>query len=119
MSLENGLGEPRTIQDVAEDGAISFTDGSSVWHHDPTRLCGALDCFGNHVYLGTHGVLRVPNDENSSYCFCVAEKPDPCRPETAETRPGESLLDELVRRGGLLRSGTSVLAEVRRARSDQ
>jgi hypothetical protein len=38
---------------------------------------------------------------------------DPCDPDTAGTRPGESMLDELNRRGGFFRSGRAVLDELR------
>jgi hypothetical protein len=63
---------------------------------------------------GTHGVLRVPNG-NGAYCISVTEEADPCRAETAESRSSESLLDELLRRGGVVRSGRSVLAEIDRS----
>lgn len=46
--------------------------------------------------------MRVPNDEGA-YLICVSEVADPCRPETADDIPGESIVDEILRRGGLLR----------------
>jgi hypothetical protein len=64
--------------------------------------------------LGTHGVLRVASSEGSSYCFGVSQGWDPGRPDAAEHRPGESLVDELFRRGGLLRRGRDVLDEIDR-----
>jgi hypothetical protein len=91
LSREHGLGEPRTIRDVAGDGTITFADGTTRWHHDPLRLRLALVRYGAEVRLGTHGVLRVPDGGGSTYCFCVSETTSPCRSETAEDSPVESL----------------------------
>jgi hypothetical protein len=112
LSLRDGVGLLQTVQDVAADGTITFADGLTVCHHDPTRLKAALTLAGNQARLGTHGVLRVASGERSNYCFSVSPAPDPCRSETAEYRPGESLIEELLRRGGLLRSGPDVLREI-------
>jgi hypothetical protein len=112
LSLSDGVGPQQTVQDVAADGTITFSDGSSVWHHDPTRLKAALALVGNQARLGTHGVLRVASEGASYYCFSVSAEPDPCRSETSEDRPGESLIDELLRRGGLYRNGPDLLREL-------
>jgi hypothetical protein len=112
LSLRDGVGPQQTVQDVAADGTITLADGSSVWHHDPIRLNAALTLVGNQARLGTHGVLRVACGEGSSYCFSVSPAPDPCRSETSEYRPGESLIEELLRRGGLYRSGPDVLRDI-------
>jgi hypothetical protein len=109
LSLRDGLGEYQSVKGVASDGTITFADGSSVWHHNPMRLRAALRRADNLARLGTHGVLRVASDEHSDYCFSVSLARDPCRPETAEDRPGETLFDELLRRGGGLRSVRDVL----------
>jgi hypothetical protein len=37
------------------------------------------------------------------WLFSVASEVDPCRPDTVESHPGESFLDELLRRGGAYR----------------
>ena len=65
------------------------------------------------MLVGAYGVLQVPY-EQGAYYFSVADEPDPCRPEIREPRPGESLADELLRRGGLFRSGQSVLDQLHR-----
>jgi hypothetical protein len=61
--------------------------------------------------VSSRGVLRLPH-EGASYCFSVATEPDACRAETAEIVPDESILDELFRCGGLVRSLDSVSAEL-------
>lgn len=112
LSGEDGPGEERTIVSVADDGMISFAQGAPVWNHDPERLRTVLAQHGDAVRLATKGVLRVPHDDGSAYCFSVADEPDPCRDDTAEVRPGESIVEELLRRGGVLRSARSVLDEL-------
>jgi hypothetical protein len=113
LSWESGPGTPRTIKSVTDDGTISFTDGTHLWHHDPARLRALLRRLGNNVLIGSHGVLKVPRPDGSGeYFFSVAEQPDPCRAETSEVRPGETIVDELIRRGGVMRSGRSVLNEI-------
>jgi hypothetical protein len=106
-------GRPRTIRAVADDGTITSTDGSTRWNHDPARLRIILDRCGDELRLGPHGLLTVPHGRMSEYCFDTSREPDPCDPDTVGTRPGESFLDELHRRGGVLRSGRSVLEELR------
>jgi hypothetical protein len=93
------------------DGTITFTDGSTVWNHDPFRLRVILDRCGHEVVLGSR-LLAVPHGKMSEYVFSVSDEPDPCDPDTADTRPGESILDELLRRGGFFRSGRSALNEL-------
>jgi hypothetical protein len=110
LSAERGPGEPRTVVAVADDGRITFTVGAAVWHHNPERLRTVLDRYGREVRLGSHGVLRVPNG-HGDYCFSVAGEPDSCRSDTTDVRPGESVIEELFRRGGVVRSGCSVLDE--------
>jgi hypothetical protein len=112
LSGEDGPGEERTITSVADDGTISFTRGAAVWNHDPERLRTILAEHGYAARLGSKGVLRVPHDDAGAYCFSVADEPDPCRDDTAEVRPGESLIDEILRRGGVLRSVRSVLDDL-------
>ena len=111
LSWEDGPGEPRTIESVADDGTIKFNDGTRLWNHDPARLCAILEIHGKDVLLGTHGVLRVPNGAGA-YCVSVTEQRDPCRPETGEARPGESIVDELIRRGGVMRAISEVRSEL-------
>ena len=110
-AIRGDRGEARTIRAVADDGTITFTDGSTVWNHDPARLRVILDRCGNEVRLGPHGLLTVHYGRMSEYCFNVSRESAPCDPDTAGTRPGESFLDELLRRGGVLRSGRSALDE--------
>jgi len=112
LSREDGLGVPNRIVSIDDDGTIHLADGTSRWHHDPVRLRAVVARCGAAVFLGSHGVLRVPSRDNSSYCFSINDVVVPCRPETAQVRPGESLLDELLRRGGFVRSGRSALAEL-------
>ena len=111
ISLEDGPGEPRTIEAITDDGTITFSDGGSVWNHHPARLRAVLRQYGNDVLAGSRGVLRVAHD-GGWYCFSVSNEPNPCRPETSGARPGESIIEELRRRGGILRSGAAVLAEL-------
>jgi hypothetical protein len=114
-ALHGDRGEPRTIRAVADDGTITFRDGSTVWNHDPHRLRVILDRCGHEVRLGSR-LLTVPHGRVSEYVFSVSDEPDPCDPDTAGERPGESILDELIRRGGVLRSGRSALKELRTER---
>lgn len=102
LTWEMRRDEHRTVRHIADDGTITFTDNTTVWNHDPGRLRTVLAQHGNVVLLGAYGVLQVPEDRGAYY-FSVANERDPCRPETAEQRPGESLAVELVRRGGLFR----------------
>ena len=38
LSLEDGPGVTARIASVADDGTITFTDGTRLWNHDPERL---------------------------------------------------------------------------------
>ena len=111
LSAEDGPGTARTVESVADDGTIICTDGTRLWNHDPSRLRTILEIHGMDVLLGTRGVLRVPNGAGA-YCVSVTDQPDPCRPETGEVRPGESILDELIRRGGVVRAVSEVRSEL-------
>jgi hypothetical protein len=113
LTWELRCDEPHVVRHVADDGTITFADGTTVWNHDPQRLRLVLARHGNDVLVSAYGVLQVPN-ERGVYYFSVADEHDPCRPEISEHRPGESLADELLRRGGLFRSGQSVLDQLRR-----
>ena len=94
LSRESGPGVPRTVVAVADDGTITFTVGAAVWNHDPERLRSVLDRHGREVRLCSRGVLRVPNG-HGDYCFSVAAEADPCRSDTVDLRPGESVAEEL------------------------
>ena len=111
LSLADGVGKACTIESVSDDGTIALSDGTHLWNHDPSRLRAIISRFGNAVRLGTYGVLRVPHP-GGELCFSVREGPDPCRPETAEVREGESFMEEVTRRGGALRSLRSVVEEL-------
>ena len=102
QSRESGMGEPANVRSVDDDGTIHFADGSIRWNHDPDRLRAILDRHGNDVFVASHGLLRIPN-ERGTYLICVAKTPDPCRPETSKVIPGESIADEIKRRGGTIR----------------
>ncbi len=112
-AVRGDRGGPRTIRAVEDDGTITFTDGSTVWNHDPARIRIILERCGNEVRLGPHGLLSVPHGRCSEYVFSASDEPAPCDPNTAGTRPGESILDELHRRDGVFRSGRSALNELR------
>jgi hypothetical protein len=103
LCTEAGPGEPNQVERVDDDGTIHLVDATTLWNHDPEALRHVLQAYGNDVFVASHGVLRVPNPE-SSFMFCVSREPRPCRPETAEVLSGESIVDELRRRGGFLRS---------------
>lgn len=103
LCWETGPGVPNRIERVDDDGTIHFADGTTLWNHDPERLRLILERYGPDVFVASHGLVRVPN-ETGSYMICVSQAPDPCRPETAEVIPGESIRDEVIRRGGAIRS---------------
>jgi hypothetical protein len=115
LSVQNEPGDAYTVATVADDGTVTFTDGVTRWNHDPSALRAVLARCGDDVWLRDPGVLAIPEGEWTR-CFSVAEAPDPCRPETAEVRPGESILDELIRRGGVLRRIDDVKSEIDRLR---
>ena len=92
---------------VDDDGTIHFADGTTLWNHDPERLRLILERYGPEVFVASHGVLRIPT-ETGSFMICVSKAPDPCRPETAEVIPGESIRDEVLRRGGTIRKITRI-----------
>ena len=102
------------IEAIADDGTITFVDGSTLWNHDPARLRAIVEAHSAHVELRTQGVLAVTNPTagGSTYMVCVAGAATPCADGPAGPRPGESLLEELTRRGGVLRPGRQVLAEL-------
>jgi hypothetical protein len=95
------IGE-RTIDVITADGTIGFADDTTCWNHHPERLKAIIDRYDRRVELRQYSVLAVPGN-GRHWLFSVASEVDPCRPETAESHPGESFLDELVRRGGAYR----------------
>ena len=107
LCWEAGPGVPNQIEQVDDDGTIHLADGTTLWNHDPERLRLILERYGPDVFVASHGVVRVPN-ETGSFMICVAQAPDPCRPETAEVIPGESIRDEVLRRGGAFRKITRI-----------
>ncbi len=110
LSSEDGLGEHCHVDCVEDDGTIILGGRRRLWNHDPSRLRRVLGAGGaDHVYLGSRSLLRVGSSHSSYYCFSVSDAPDPCRPETAEERRAESIVEELLRRGGAMRSGPQVL----------
>ncbi len=109
--MGNGQGEPRTIEAVANDGKNTFTVGAPVWNHDPGRLRTGLSLYGREVRLIAPGVLRVPG-KSGAYAFSVAAAPSPCLSDADVDHLGESIVEETLRRGGSLRNGRSVLAEM-------
>jgi hypothetical protein len=107
LCSEAGPGVPSRVDRVDDDGTIHLADGTTVWNHDPEGVRKLLSARGNDVFVASHGVLRVP-DETGAYMVCVSTAPDPCRPETAEVIPGESIRDEVLRRGGTIRKITRI-----------
>jgi len=99
ISNREGPGEPCAVAGVADDGTITFTDGSTLWHHDPARLRAALAHAGNQALRAPRSILKVAC-EDGWYCFSVAEESHPCDEVSYAVIPGESILDELTRRGG-------------------
>jgi len=84
---------------------ISLDDGRTErrWNHDPTRLAKALEAHGSRVLLRTLSVLGVPH-EGGRYIFSVDRRPSPC-PSADEDLDGESLVEQLTKRGGFTISG--------------
>lgn len=115
-SRNAGPGQPCTVSDVADDGTITFADGSSCWHHDPHRLRIALANVGNQALLCELGVLRVQSafDPRVNYCFSVYSAPSPCL--LPRVVPGESMAAETARRGGATRDLDALLGELGRLR---
>jgi hypothetical protein len=106
LSWENAPIGERTIDAITSDGTIRFTDDTTCWNHHPERLQAIIDRSDRRVELRRYPVLTVPGN-GRHWLFSVASEVDPCRPETAESHPGESFLEELVRRGGAYRHLTS------------
>jgi len=102
-----------SIVAIDDDGTITFANGTTRWNHDPQRLRDIVARCGPDAELRSHGVLEV-----GSYVFTVSESPDPCRPTHAGPLPGESIVDEMLRRGGALRPVSDVRAELDRERGD-
>jgi len=116
-SRSKGPGQPCTVSDVADDGTITFADGSTCWHHDPHRLRIALANVGNQALLCALGVLRVQDatDQQVRHCFSVDSAASPCL--LPRVVPGESIAAETARRGGATRDLDSPLGELGRPRS--
>jgi hypothetical protein len=105
-SWENAPIGERTIDAITADGTIRFNDDTTCWNHHPERLKAIIDRSDRRVELRQYSVLAVPGT-GSHWLFSVASEVDPCRLDKAESYPGESVLDELVRRGGTYRHLTS------------
>ena len=113
LSSEHPPQREAVIEDIADDGTITFADGSTLWNHDPVRLRAIVQADGARVDVRSYGVLHVPHATGGGgFLVCVAEAATPCADEPAGPRPGESVVDELIRRGGVLRPGRQVLAEL-------
>ena len=113
LSSEHAPRREAVIEDIADDGTITFADGSTFWNHDPVRLRAIVQADGARVDVRSYGVLKVPHATGGGgFLVCVAEAATPCADEPAGPRPGESVVDELIRRGGVLRPGRQVLAEL-------
>ncbi|MBK8539497.1 MAG: hypothetical protein IPL60_05715 [Ardenticatenia bacterium] len=104
------------MTDVADDGTITFADGSTLWHHDPERLRIALANADNQALLCDLGVLRVQDvvDRMVSHCFSVDSAASPCL--LPRVIPGESIAAETARRGGATRDLADLRAEFGRPR---
>jgi hypothetical protein len=108
---------PARIDSIANDGTITFDDGSTLWNHDPVRLRGLVARHGPAVLLCALGVMRLPHG-GSTYCFCVAPGATPC-PDRAAPAP-ESLEDvarQVAERGGVMISGQELLRLVEQRRT--
>ena len=81
------------MTDVADDGTITFTDGSTRWHHDPERLRLALAANHNQAMLREYGYLQV-----FGYCFSVDDHPSPCA--LPQQVPGATMVQATLRCGG-------------------
>jgi hypothetical protein len=64
-----------------------------------------VDALGREAVLRDHSVLTI-----GAYLVCVADERDPC--DGRGRVEGESLAEELVRRGGILQPGREVLEEL-------
>ena len=61
LSSEHPPRHEAVIENIADDGTITFADGSTLWNHDPVRLRAIVEAHSAHVELRTHGVLAVTN----------------------------------------------------------
>lgn len=95
LGRQAGPGEPRTVTDVADDGTITFADGSALWHHDPERLRLALAANYNQAVLREYGYLQ-----EFGYCFSVDDHPSPCA--IPRHVPGETMVQATLRCGGVI-----------------
>ena len=106
-----------TVRAVADDGTITFADGSTLWHHEPERLRAAVERYGPNVLLGGYGVLKVPNRHNAYY-FSVGDEPTPCPGPAEPPATFEDVAHQLLERGGVMIPGREALrlADEHRAR---
>jgi hypothetical protein len=105
---EAGPGTPATIRSVADDGTITFADGTTKWNHEPARLRAAIERSGAHVRLGAYGVLKVPHGAGA-YCFCLGDAPTPCPGPAEPPASLEDLARLVAERGGFVIPGKEAL----------
>jgi len=89
VSFERSIDADR--KSGASEGKLAGHFGSVIWFRSRSRFNRSVVVNGRWT------------------CFSVSDERDPCDPDTAGTRRGESMLDELVRRGGFFRGGCSAL----------
>jgi hypothetical protein len=105
LSLRGPAGVPVVIEAVDDDGTIRFTGGTTKWNHDVRRVQALFEHVGPNARLRGYNVLAI-----GTYLVCVSDGPDPCDGRARVS--GESLTDELTRRGGIAIPGPELLAQL-------
>ena len=99
-----------TIEAIDDDGTIHLADGTTCWNHDPQRLAWFVEHLGPAVAVRQFNILAIA-DEDGNALFSVRADFEPCDTTYPEPLTGETISEELTRRGGALRRGRDVLDE--------
>jgi hypothetical protein len=99
-----------TIETIDDDGTIHLADGTTCWNHDPERLRWCVEHIGQEVTVRQCSILAIEHGDGAAL-FSVRPDYQPCDTTYPGPLPGESIIEELIRRGGGIRRGRDLLAE--------